>query len=57
MKNVTWVAKTSISPIEKRARKPYMLLNKNAPKQNAAPKNVVIARSCKGIQSDFRKEQ
>jgi len=43
------VAKTRSSPIEKRARKPYMLLNKKAPKQNAAPINVVVERSCKRI--------
>ena len=43
------MAKTRSSPIEKRARKPYMLLNKKAPKQNAAPINVVIERSCRRI--------
>jgi len=39
------VAKTSSSPIAKRARKPYMLLNAKAPKQNAPPTNVVNERS------------
>lgn len=43
------MAKIRSSPIENRARKPYMLLNKKAPKQNAAPINVVVERSCKRI--------
>jgi len=41
------VAKTSSSPIAKRARKPYSLLNKKAPKQHAPPTRVVNDRSCK----------
>lgn len=41
----TCMANTSISPIEKRARKPYMLLKQKAPKQNAPPINVVAERS------------
>ena len=45
-KESTWVAKTSSSPIAKRARKPYMLLNKKAPKQNAAPRSVVNDKTC-----------
>jgi hypothetical protein len=41
------VAKTRRSPIEKRIRKPFTFLHKKAPKQNAAPRNVVTDRSCK----------
>jgi len=46
------VAKTSSSPTAKRARKPYWLLNKKAPKQHAPPINVAIERSCKRIEND-----
>lgn len=41
------MAKTSNSPIAKRARKAYTLLKQNALKQNAPPINVVAERSCK----------
>jgi hypothetical protein len=39
------VAKTSSSPRAKKAKKPYMLLNVKAPKQNAPPTSVVNERS------------
>lgn len=46
------MANTSSSPKAKRARKPYSLLNKKAPKQHAPPINVVNERSCKRIEND-----
>jgi len=45
-KGSTWVAKTSSSPTAKRARKPYSLLSKKAPKQHAPPARVANDRSC-----------
>lgn len=46
-KKFTWVAKTSSSPIEKRAMKTYRFLKQKAAKQNIAPKKVAAERSCK----------
>lgn len=44
-KGSTWVAKTKSSPIAKKTRNPFWLLNRKAPKQNAPPTSVVTERS------------
>lgn len=35
----------STSPIEKRTKKPYMLLKQKEPKKNAAPMSIAVERS------------
>lgn len=51
--NITCVAKTSSSPTEKRAMKPYRGFRQKAVKQNTAPRNVETDRSCSRQREQF----